>query len=183
MLTDLAEVFRLGTAKAQENLNFRRYLQAHHLPEEPFQILANEVQQHVDCTACANCCRYSIVAVSQPEIESIARHLGTTAKAAALLYTTADPEGTADRHLKSTADACVFLDGSLCMVYEARPQTCRNFPHIAVGAHSLGSRPSSIARWAALCPILYNALERHKRSLGYGASASNTLPAIPPKTP
>jgi hypothetical protein len=30
VVTDLAEVFRLGTAKAEENLAFRRYLCAHH---------------------------------------------------------------------------------------------------------------------------------------------------------
>ena len=36
MVTDLAEVFRLGTAKAEENLAFRRYLCAHRrdLPAE-----------------------------------------------------------------------------------------------------------------------------------------------------
>ena len=47
MVTDLAEIFRLGTAKVKENLAFRRYLSARHYADKPFQILASEVQQHV----------------------------------------------------------------------------------------------------------------------------------------
>ena len=42
MVTDLAEVFRLGTAKAEENLGFRRYICAHHYADKPFQILASD---------------------------------------------------------------------------------------------------------------------------------------------
>jgi hypothetical protein len=75
VVTDLAEVFRLGTAKAEENLAFRRYLSAQHHTEKPLQILASEVQQQMDCTHCANCCRHSVVSVNKPEIENIARHL------------------------------------------------------------------------------------------------------------
>jgi hypothetical protein len=53
------------------------------------------------------------------------------------------------------------------MIYEVRPKTCRDFPHVSIGAHSLGSRPSSLARWAALCPIIFNALESYKHLTGY----------------
>ena len=99
MVTDLAEVFRLGTAKVRENLAFRRYLSAHHYTDRPFQIVASEVQQHVDCTACANCCRHSVVSVNKSEIENIAGHLGTTSEAVARLYTVPDPDAPALRIL------------------------------------------------------------------------------------
>lgn len=167
VVTDLAEVFRLGTAKAEENLVFRRYLCAHHYADTPFQVLASEVQRHVDCTACANCCRHSEVPVNKSEIESIAWHVGTTPEAVAHFYTVPDPEAPASRTLLNSGEGCVFLDGKLCMIYEARPKTCRNFPHVAVLTHSLGSRPSSLAHWAALCPIIYNALESYKHLTGY----------------
>jgi hypothetical protein len=167
VVTDLAEVFRLGTAKEKENLAFRRYLAARHASGKEFQIVASEVQRHVDCTACANCCRHSIVPVSQPEIESIARHLGARPEEVAHLYTVPDPDASTLRILQNAGDKCVFLDGNLCTVYAARPKACRNFPHIAVGTHSLGSRPSSHARWAAFCPIVYNALESYKHLTGY----------------
>jgi hypothetical protein len=55
------------------------------------------------------------------------------------------------------------------MIYAARPKTCRDFPHIRVGDHTLGARPSSLARWAALCPIIYNSLEAYKHVTGFPA--------------
>lgn len=167
MVTDLAEVFRLGSAKAEENLAFRRYLSAHHHPDKPFQILAGEVRRQVDCKTCANCCRHSVVSVAAPEIEAIAKYLGMAPEDVVRLYTTADPSAPALRNLSTSEAGCVFLDGNLCMIYEARPKACRNFPCVDMGSHSLGSRPSSIARWAALCPIVYNSLEGYKRVTGY----------------
>ena len=167
MVTDLAEVFRLGTAKVKENLAFRRYLSAHHHTDAPFQILAGEVQRHVDCTACANCCRNSVVSVNKSEIENIARHIGSTPEAVARLYTVPDPDTPGLRILRSSKEGCIFLDGNLCTIYEGRPKTCRDFPHVAVGEHSLGSRQSSLARWAPICPIIFNALEQYKHLTGY----------------
>jgi len=167
VVTDLAEVFRLGTAKAEENLAFRRYLSAHHYTDKAFQILASQVQQHVDCTACANCCRHSVVSVNNSEIEHSAGYLGTTPEAVTRLYTVPDPDAPALRILRNSHEGCVFLDGNLCLIYEVRPKTCRDFPHVAVGTHSLGGRPSSHARWATLCPIIFNALEAYKHLTGY----------------
>ena len=182
MVTDLAEVFRLGTAKVKENVAFRRYLSAHRYTDGPFQILASEVQQHVDCTACANCCRHSVVSVNKSEIEKIAGHLGTTSAAVACLYTTPDPAAPALRILRNSREGCVFLDGNLCMIYEARPEACRNFPHVTSGKHSLGSRPCSLARWAPLCPIIFNALERYKHLTGYDRRArfNSTFKSVKP---
>ena len=91
-----------------------------------------------------------MVSVNKSEIENIAGHIGTTPEAVARLYTVPDPDAPALRILLNSGERCVFLDGNLCMIYEARPKTCRNFPHVAVGTHSLGGRPSSLARWAAL---------------------------------
>jgi Fe-S-cluster containining protein len=167
VVTDLGEVFQLGTAKAKENLDFRRYLSARHSPDTPFQILASEIQQHIDCTTCANCCRYSIVSVNRAEIEAIASYLGVTPESAAHLYTVPDPDEHSALILRSSADGCIFLDCGLCTIYEARPKACRDFPHVAIGTHSLGSRPSSLGRWAALCPIIFNALESYKQLTGY----------------
>jgi hypothetical protein len=113
VVTDLAEVFRLGTAKAKENVAFRRYLSAHHYNDKPFQILAAEVQQQVDCTAFGNCCRHSVVSVNKSEIENIASHIGATPETVASLYTVRDPDAPGSRALLNSGEACVFLDGNL----------------------------------------------------------------------
>jgi Fe-S-cluster containining protein len=182
VVTDLAEVFRLGTAKVQENLAFRRYLSGHHHTERPFQILASEVQQHIDCTSCANCCRHSVVSVNRSEIEQIAEYIHSTPEETVRLYTVPDRDAPALRILRSSKEGCVFLDGNLCMIYEARPKTCRDFPHVAAGTHSLGGRPSSLARWAALCPIIFNALESYKHLTGYHPHPPLSSTARPPVT-
>jgi Fe-S-cluster containining protein len=167
VVTDLAEIRRLGAEREAENIEFRRYVAEHHLPVEPFQILAGEIQRQVDCTACANCCRYSVVNVSPPEIADIARHLELEPDDVVREYTAPDPEDSHQRILRSTRDGCVFLDGTLCMVYPARPKSCRDFPHLTPGTHSLGGRVSSLCRWASLCPIVYNAIESYKHLVGY----------------
>jgi Fe-S-cluster containining protein len=167
VVTDSAEVFRLGTAKAEENLEFRRYLSAHGTDEKTFQVIAADIQKQIDCTTCANCCRCSIVPVSGREIANIAAHLGATPETVFRACTVPDPEAPSRRILASSRQGCVFLTGNLCRIYAARPDACRDFPHIAVGTHTLGGRPSSHGRWAALCPIVYNAIETYKRVTGF----------------
>jgi hypothetical protein len=167
VVTDLAEIRRLGQAKEGENVAFRRYLAAHHAASGPFQILAGEIQQSIDCTGCANCCRHSVVNLSPSDIDSIARHLRVEPAHVIRHYTVPDPDAREDRLLRSTDEGCVFLRGNLCSVYPARPKACRDFPHVALGARSLGGRFSSLCRWASLCPIVYNALESYKKLVGY----------------
>lgn len=167
VVTDLVEIRRLGEAKQAENLDFRRHMAAHHHSEQPFHALAREIESRIDCTACANCCRHSIVAVSPPEIGAIAAWLRIAPSEAAQQYTAPDPDQPGSRILWSGEQGCVFLDGNLCMIYPARPKPCRDFPHISGDAPSLGSRFASICRWAALCPIIYNALEEYKKLTGY----------------
>lgn len=172
VVTDLAEVYRRGTAMEKENIAFRRHLAARSSAHTAFQILATEIEKQVDCTACANCCRHSLVAVNQAEIEDIALHLKATAEGVTRQFTDPDPGAPGFRILRTSDSGCVFLDGNLCMVYDARPKACREFPHVAVGTHSLGSRRASMNRWAPLCPIIFNALEAHKQVTGFRAGES-----------
>ncbi len=167
LTTDLVQIRRLGTEKVAENVHFRRYLSAHHHRIEELQRVAAAVEPEIDCTACANCCRNSVVAVTAAEIASVAAFLGISAAEAEHRYTEPDPEDSTRRVLRSSLDGCVFLDGSLCRVYPHRPKPCREFPHLASGTHSLGARISSLCRWAALCPIIYNAIEIYKHQVGY----------------
>lgn len=167
LTTDLVEIRRLGTQKDAENTHFRRYLSAHHHRIEELQAVAGEVEREIDCTACANCCRYSIVSLTGADIASIATHLGIEPAEAAHRFTDPDPEDAARRILRSTADGCVFLNNNLCSIYEHRPWACRKFPHLRPGTHSLGGRISSLCRWAGLCPIIYNAIEIYKHRVGY----------------
>ena len=167
MVTDLVEIRRLGDIQEAENLEFRRYLTAHHCRIEELQTLAVGIERQIDCTACANCCRHSVVSVSQAEIEALANYLDVNREEVVRNSTDPDPEAPARRILKSKKDGCIFLDGNLCTVYAARPKACRDFPHVTPGSHSLGARVSSLCRWVSLCPILYNAFELYKHRVGF----------------
>lgn len=167
MLTDLVEIGRLTTANKGENLAFQRHLAAHHYPEGPFRILCRSVEQQIDCTACANCCRQTQVSLSDLDVVTIARYLGTEPAEIVRHYTIPDSDNSTTRILRHSREECIFLDGNLCTVYEARPRACREFPHLATGARSLGSRMPSVFKRASLCPIVYNVLESYKELIGY----------------
>ncbi len=71
------------------------------------------------------------------------------------------------RILKRDENGCVFLDGNLCSVYEARPSTCEHFPHLVKGNGSLLSRLWFMPDRAVYCPIVYNTMEEWKVETGY----------------
>jgi Fe-S-cluster containining protein len=167
VVTDLAEIRRLATCKETENLDFRRYLKAHSCPEEPFHVLASEIEKQIDCRQCANCCRHTVVTVTEADIGAIAGYLKMPVREVVRLYTTTGPSGPSERILNHTGEACTFLDGNLCMIYEARPRVCRDFPHASLRARSLGGRMESLCRRASICPIAFNAIERYKQLIGY----------------
>jgi hypothetical protein len=56
VVTDLVQIRRLAEMEQGENLDFRRFLNAHHVPDHLFRQIAREVEQQIDCTVCANCC-------------------------------------------------------------------------------------------------------------------------------
>ena len=165
VVTDLAEIRRLGTSRSRENQDFRRYLAAHHQPIEPFQILAGETARQIDCTACANCCRVATTKVNERDIERLVKFIGMKRADFLKEYTAmTDDEG---RVLRRNEHGCVFLSGNACTVYEARPGTCRDFPHLAHGAGSFLSRMWEMPDRATFCPIVYNSLEAFKDETGF----------------
>ena len=166
MVTDLVEIRQLGEAKAAENLRFRRYLKAHPHPDGSLRETAQEVAEQIDCTQCANCCRETKVSLSDHDIEALAQHLGVGPEAVVRQYTERDSEGGA-LVLRHNADGCVFLHRNLCLVYEARPRACREFPHLELRGRSLGARMSSVCQRACFCPIVYNTLEIYKQRIGW----------------
>lgn len=94
-------------------------------------------RSNYDCSKCpAYCCAvYELVDVAAEDIERLARHFGVDYETAQRRFTKMD-EG--HRVLRRKADpvlgrACKFLDLKTrrCTVYEARPETCREFPKAA----------------------------------------------------
>ncbi|MBA3976175.1 MAG: hypothetical protein C0504_18365 [Candidatus Solibacter sp.] len=170
MLTDPAEIRRLARQHEAEDLEFRRYVHGRHISDHPLRERAAALLQTFDCKSCGNCCRQTRVPVSADGIAAIAAFLGMDAGKVRQLYTERGDDSS-ETLLRQQDDACVFLDAGLCMVYAARPEACRQFPAIALHADLLGNRMPSVCRQAAICPVVFQALEEFKHLTGFHPKA------------
>jgi Fe-S-cluster containining protein len=128
--------------------------------------IAEGVEEQIDCTQCANCCRVATAKVMDRDIERLARFLRVKpARVIADYVVASEEEGQVLRRDERTG--CVFLSGNECTVYEARPESCQRFPHVVRGNGSLASRMWEFVDRACYCPIVYNSLEAFKDELGF----------------
>lgn len=138
--------------------------------ERRLKAIAENVEESIDCTACANCCRVATTQITDRDAERLARYLGLRLAEFLSGYTVEDAEE--GRILKRNDDGCIFLEGNLCSVYEARPQTCELFPHLVKGNGSLVSRMWHMPDRAVYCPIVFNSLEEWKNETGFKKTGS-----------
>jgi Fe-S-cluster containining protein len=166
MITDLVQIKRLGEKKREENGRFRVHLKTHDYNEKRFRRIGEEVEDQIDCTVCANCCRVASVEVSDRDIDRLARFLKIKRQKFIDEYTVEnEKEGTTD--LRRTATGCVFLSGNDCTIYEERPDICRNFPHVVRGEGRITTRMWQFIDRACYCPIVYNTLEAFKKEADF----------------
>ena len=165
MLTDLVQIRRLGESKRDENAKLRMHLKRRNFQERKLVRISQEIEDQIDCTACANCCRVATVKITERDAVKLSKFLGVGLKQFWSDYAEENPEEGAV--LKRNEGGCVFLDGNLCSVYDARPHTCETFPHLTHGAGSLVSRLWQMVDRACYCPIVYNTLEAWKDEVGF----------------
>jgi uncharacterized protein len=167
VVSDLIEIKRLGEKKLQENERLRRYMKTHDFPERRFRRVAEEIEEKTDCRACANCCKVAETNITKRDVERLAKSLRITPRHFVLRYTTMSAQEEGETILRRNEHGCIFLDGNDCTVYDARPDTCRDFPHLVRGAGSIESRMWQMIDRATYCPIVYNSLEEYKEIVGF----------------
>jgi Fe-S-cluster containining protein len=166
VVTDLVQIRLLGEKKRDENLRFRRYLKSHDHSDRILRRIAEGIEEQIDCTACANCCRVATAKVTERDVDRLARHFRVKPQRILDDYCQeSDEEGAILR--RSDEHGCVFLDGNTCSVYEARPESCQRFPHLVRGNGSIASRMWEMVDRACYCPIVYNALDAFKVETGF----------------
>jgi len=164
MITDLVQIRLLGEKKRQENTRFRKSMNSH--SDRILRRIAQDIEEQIDCTACANCCRVATVRLSERDVERLARHLRIPPARFLTEYTVESvSEGRILR--RSVETGCVFLNGNECAIYDARPDICQRFPHLVRGQGSIASRMWEFVDRACYCPIVYNSLEAFKDELGF----------------
>ncbi|HEU4340067.1 MAG TPA: YkgJ family cysteine cluster protein [Candidatus Binatia bacterium] len=95
------------------------------------------------CTGCGNCCRNTLVCVTDADVRRIAERTGKSPLAVVRFYShdevsmsESDPLWVKFTHrkrvmgLRSLGDHCIFLDNhtNRCTIYDSRPVTCRDHP-------------------------------------------------------
>lgn len=158
-------VARLADARREENWRLRTYLKrSPTLRSSHVDHLADEAGRHaeaeMDCTTCGACCRDICIPVTDHEIDRLARRLGIDTESFRQRYMTTNDDGEA----AIDATPCPFLEGSMCAVYEDRPDACRGYPYIG---GNVASRMIGIIERAETCPIVYAMLESLKDQLGF----------------
>ena len=165
MITDLVQIRRLEQQQRGENAKFRAYLRNHRHSDRRLRRFGEQIEAEIDCTACANCCRVTEVGITEKDIEKLAKFVGTSEREFVEQFTALDGAGA--RILRRNEGGCVFLEGNLCSVYEARPVNCANFPHVVRGSGSISSRMWEFLDRVGYCPIVYNWMETVKDDIGF----------------
>jgi Fe-S-cluster containining protein len=166
LVSDPGEVKRLAEEREEENWAFRNWIKMEFDFDDErlmsvVRELADEFTARIDCTQCANCCRETVTVVDEADMERLVAALGMTVPALCEAYLEFD-EDYGGRWLLPAP--CPLLKGNLCRVYEARPQECREYPHL----HN-DFRAASISRIANtfICPVVFNVVEEMKYALGW----------------
>jgi hypothetical protein len=166
VITDLVQIRLLGEKKRDENLRLRRHMKSHDHSDRILRRIAEDIEEQIDCTQCANCCRMATAVVTERDVDRLARHFRVKPQRIIDDYVVkSEEEGFILRRREN--GECVFLEGNLCSVYEARPETCQRYPHLVRGPGSIAARMWSMVDRAVICPIVYNTLEAFKVELKF----------------
>jgi uncharacterized protein len=166
VVTDLVQIRTLGEKKRSENLRFRTFMKSRDHSDRILRRLAQGIEDEIDCTICANCCRVATATVKERDIEHLSKYLRISEARFLAEYTMeSEDEGRILR--RTVGEGCVFLSGNECTVYDARPDACQRFPHVVRGNGSIASRMWQFVDRACYCPIVYNSLEAFKEEMGF----------------
>ncbi len=147
-------------------MRFRMFMKSRDHSDRILRRIAEGIEDQIDCTQCANCCRVATATVKERDVERLARFLRIS-EAQFLKDYTEDSEEEGRILRRTDTEGCVFLSGNECTVYEARPDACQRFPHLVRGNGSILSRMWQFVDRACYCPIVYNSLEAFKEEMGY----------------
>jgi Fe-S-cluster containining protein len=165
--TDFEKIFAIGDSKDEENVNFRAFMKWYGGSLEEFDrivhALYKQVEPHIDCTKCANCCKNRNPLLIEEDISRCAAAKDMTPNEFKEKYLEEDEEYQEGWFLKKLP--CLFLKDNVCMIYEDRPETCREYPH-------LHTKEQLTKTWKyvnnySICPIMYNVVELLKEHLDW----------------
>jgi Fe-S-cluster containining protein len=148
----------------RENYKFRTYLKNHSDSDEldeQFLELHNELFKVYDCSKCRNCCKEYSITFEENEIDQVSKLLKITKKE------------FMDKYIEETINGydlkgkpCYFLnENGACEIEMCKPEGCRDYPFTNKPERLLSL--ISIVDFASVCPVVFEMLERLKKTYGF----------------
>lgn len=164
MLLDLIVIHQKSEENREENKRFKAFLRP--IPTRTIDAYVQELDQRIsaaiDCTACGNCCKVLEPPVDGDEIKRLASLKALEANAFEESYIGIEPS-TDIRFMK--CQPCIFLQENACSIYEHRPASCADYPHLQQA--NIKYRWKSLMDNYAMCPIVYNVVEALKEKTNF----------------
>ena len=161
LITDPKVVEVLAKQNERHTLDFFRFLKVNKRSKEIDAVvhqLNDSVTSKIDCTQCGNCCKTMNAAMTQKEMTVLASCISLSPQKFKEDYLEHDEIENA-YFIKTPP--CVFLKDNKCMVYQQRPASCAEYPHL--------NKPNFIFRAYSVhanyecCPIVFNVVEKLKQ--------------------
>lgn len=116
--------------------------------------------EQIDCLECANCCKGTGPLLKDRDINRLSKSLRMKSGDFIDTYLRMDEEG--DMIFQELP--CPFLDPqNYCLVYEDRPQACREYPH--TDRRNIRKYLKPTLENYKICPIVYLAVEELKKTI------------------
>ena len=163
MLTDLQWIAQRAQDNRDDYDAFRYYVEDDDRSDSELDALVEKlvapITATIDCTTCGNCCRSLDVYLTPNDAARLANALNCADDY--IEHTRAQSEGEWGMLRERP---CAFLNGNLCILYDHRPQSCRDYPAFTPDfrwqlEHILGG--------VGLCPIIYNVIEALKHQMNW----------------
>ena len=158
----LKELVQRAKDKHNENKNYFQKLRKKK-PKNLDSIMSDihdEVFEYIDCLECANCCKTTGPLLKDKDIDRLSKFLKMKSKLFIEQYLRIDEDN--DYVFKEMP--CVFLaSDNYCLVYEARPKACREYPHL--DRRKIFQIGNLTVKNTEVCPAVFDGVEKLKEKL------------------
>ena len=159
MQTQLDNLKARAANSRRENIQYFKKLkkQKPRQLDQVMQALHEEAFDKTDCMQCANCCKTTSPLFLQKDIERLATYLKISPGQFIRQYLHMDEDGD----FVFNEAPCPFLAAdNYCMVYDHRPNACREYPH--TDRRKFHQVLDITLKNTAICPAVYDIVERLK---------------------
>lgn len=153
----MQNINELETLAKNQKANFISYFKKNKKKLEKMDSIVHQLHDiysnKINCLECANCCKSLGPAISDKDIERIARFLKVKPSDVMHTYMRVDEDND---YVFKTMPCPFLMPDNYCSIYEVRPKACKEYPHTDrkrfVQIYNLTVKNTST------CPIAYEVM-------------------------